>query len=111
MATLACPSCYTAMQEIAEPDISIDQCPKCEGIFLDKGELNILAAVMSRDVEYFPIDEELHKNTFPTRICPKCSNQAMRKINLLTLSDLIFDFCPTCEGFFLDVGELEAMHA
>ena len=34
----------------------------------------------------------------------------MSKVNLLRLSDLIFDYCWKCEGFFLDMGEIQAMN-
>jgi Zn-finger nucleic acid-binding protein len=34
----------------------------------------------------------------------------LRKINLLRLSDLIFDYCPRCEGFFLDKDEIRKMN-
>ncbi|MDX1708923.1 MAG: zf-TFIIB domain-containing protein [Desulfobacterales bacterium] len=53
----------------------------------------------------------MHKDNFPKCSCPKCQSQKMKKINLLRLSDIIFDFCPKCEGFFLDKGELDAMNA
>ena len=31
----------------------------------------------------------------------------MRKIDLLSYSDTVFDYCEECEGFFLDKGEIE----
>ena len=34
----------------------------------------------------------------------------MAKVNLLTLSDIIFDYCPQCGGFFLDKAEVGAMN-
>ena len=34
----------------------------------------------------------------------------MTKVNLLRLSDLIFDYCRKCEGFFLDMEEIQEMN-
>ncbi len=119
-----CPNCKSEMSKIKERDITIDRCEKCGGIFLDKGELNILATGMAGDIEFCSIDDNIHKDKFGVRNCPKCSclfqnlknseiktcDQKMRKVNLLSHSDTIFDFCPKCEGFFLDKRELETMN-
>ncbi|MCD4819275.1 MAG: zf-TFIIB domain-containing protein [Candidatus Cloacimonetes bacterium] len=110
MNSLKCPNCNSEMKKVKEQDIIIDRCENCGGIFLDKGELNILATGMSGDIEFCSIDNDFHKDNFGIRKCPKCSDQKMRKINLLSYSNIIFDFCPKCEGFFLDEGELNAMN-
>ena len=39
-----CPRCGVALVAKQSGSVTIDQCPKCEGIWLDKGELEILAA-------------------------------------------------------------------
>ncbi len=36
---MKCPKCGMDLQEIEYKDIKIDKCFSCEGIFLDKGEL------------------------------------------------------------------------
>jgi len=98
------------MTKDEEADITTDVCPKCGGVFLDKGELNVLATGMTGDIEYCSIDHDFHKDRFPPRLCPKCSDKQMTKINLLRLSDLIFDYCSNCGGFFLDKGEVTKMN-
>ena len=110
MAGMNCPSCNAKMEKITEPDITTDVCQNCSAIFLDKGELNALATALAGDIEYCSIDRDRHGDRFPTRTCPKCPDQQMIKVNLLAFSSVIFDFCPTCEGFFLDKGEVEAMN-
>jgi Zn-finger nucleic acid-binding protein len=94
------------MEKVSEPDITTDVCPSCGGVWLDKSELNVLATGMAGDIEYCSIDQEKHADRFPVRKCPKCSDQDMSKVNLLGYSEIIFDFCPTCNGFFLDKGEM-----
>ncbi len=110
MVALKCPNCQIEMDREEQRDLAVDVCPDCGGVFLDSGELNALATGMHGDIEYCSIDEDFHRNRFPERQCPKCPDQPMRKINLLRLSDLIFDLCPSCGGFFLDKGEVEKMN-
>jgi len=110
MADMNCPSCSGKMKSVIEPDVTTDVCQNCGGIFLDKGELNAFATAFAGDIEYCSIDHDTHIDRFPTRTCPKCSDQKMIKVNLLAFSSLIFDFCPSCEGFFLDKGEIDVMN-
>jgi Zn-finger nucleic acid-binding protein len=110
MANLICPSCKSEMTTQEDPDITIEKCPSCGGIFLDKGEMNALATGLSGNIEFCSIDSEQHPDTVPARSCPKCENTQMHKVNLLRFSDIIFDFCPECEGFFLDKEESRKMN-
>ncbi len=38
-----CPKCGSMLQEIEYRGVRIDQCPACQGIFLDAGELDQVA--------------------------------------------------------------------
>jgi Zn-finger nucleic acid-binding protein len=96
------------MARVKDTDIWVDRCTRCAGVFLDKNELNVLATGISGDIEFRSIDDKKHKDTFTARSCPVCSDQPMRKIDLLVYADTIFDYCPQCEGFYLDKGELAA---
>ncbi len=98
------------MKQDVAGDITTEVCPKCGGVFLDKGELNILATGIKGDIELCSIDNDFHEDRFQQRSCPKCESQQMTKVNLLRLSDLIFDYCWKCEGFFLDMGEIQEMN-
>jgi uncharacterized protein len=40
---MKCPKCGSDMEEINYQDVMIDKCPDCKGIWLDHGELEILA--------------------------------------------------------------------
>ncbi len=110
MANRTCPACGTPMKRVTEPDFTSDRCPHCGGIFLDKDELNVLATGLAGDIEYCSLDENLHNDDHAVRHCPRCDGEAMRKVNLLAFSDIVFDACPRCESFFLDRGELAAMN-
>lgn len=105
-----CPVCSVPFQQKIDADLAIEVCPGCGGLFFDKGELNVLATGLAGDIECYSIDTDAHQDEFATRICPKCPEQEMRKVNLLRLSELIFDYCPHCDGFFLDKGEVQQMN-
>ena len=55
---------------------------------------------MSGNIEYCSIDDKEHEDKFAARSCPVCPDQPMRKIDLLAYTDTIFDYCPSCEGFY-----------
>ncbi len=40
--TPACPSCSTEMKPHQIGQVWVDQCPKCEGLWLDQGEVSAL---------------------------------------------------------------------
>ncbi len=41
--TMQCPRCATRLQERAQHDITVDECPSCGGLWLDRGEMEHLA--------------------------------------------------------------------
>jgi hypothetical protein len=43
-ARMACPKCGGGLEEITHEDVTVDRCPACGGIYLDKGELERLTA-------------------------------------------------------------------
>lgn len=40
--TIKCPRCGSEMNEVAVEHVKVDRCTGCGGVFLDKGELEIL---------------------------------------------------------------------
>jgi len=42
MPILMCPNCNEGMQEVRRNEVQIDVCPKCRGVWLDRGELEKL---------------------------------------------------------------------
>lgn len=42
MPLLMCPNCNEGMQEVRRNEVQIDICPKCRGVWLDRGELEKL---------------------------------------------------------------------
>lgn len=46
MSVLTCPVCRGAMREAAHGRVHIDICTKCRGVWLDRGELEKIAAAV-----------------------------------------------------------------
>ena len=54
--TMTCPKCGGEMHTVARNGVTIEQCRKCHGIFLDRGEFEQL---LSRETSYLGNGESL----------------------------------------------------
>ena len=45
MPLLMCPNCDAAMQAVQRASVEFDMCPRCRGVWLDRGELEKLMAM------------------------------------------------------------------
>ncbi|HXF31535.1 MAG TPA: zf-TFIIB domain-containing protein [Solirubrobacterales bacterium] len=54
--TMTCPKCGGEMHTVARNGVTIEQCRKCHGIFLDRGEFEQLLA---RETSYLGNGESL----------------------------------------------------
>lgn len=50
MTELTCPKCQSPMRSYERSGITVDQCTNCQGVFLDRGEMERLIA--AEDVHY-----------------------------------------------------------
>jgi Zn-finger nucleic acid-binding protein len=103
---IECPRCWVEMKEREEeifgPNVNIDICPKCNGIWLDHGELKKM--IKDREVaDYLTKDIGL-KSRSPL-ICPRCRNL----MDLEKAEDVEVDVCLQCKGVWLDADELEGL--
>ncbi|HYO96746.1 MAG TPA: zf-TFIIB domain-containing protein [Polyangiaceae bacterium] len=49
---MRCPRCETVvMEEIDRSGVTLDRCPSCRGVFLDRGELEKITARASAELE------------------------------------------------------------
>ena len=48
-----CPKCGVPLQEVEFHHVKIDRCPKCEGMWLDKGELDMIEYVDRNNISRF----------------------------------------------------------
>ena len=103
---IECPRCWVELkekeEEILGPNIRIDICPKCNGIWLDHGELKKM--IKDKEVtDYLTKDIGL-KSRSPL-ICPRCRNL----MDLEKAENVEVDVCLYCKGVWLDAGELEGL--
>ena len=107
-----CPKCNVKMMLVKAGDIELDQCPQCEGIWVDTFEEK---KALQMKPEIFTIDElrNLRKVYQPLGKlekvryfkCPHCGGLMWRK-NYMSFSGIVVDKCDD-HGTFFDKGELE----
>lgn len=108
-----CPRCKIGVTTKLYENINIDNCPRCWGIWLDKGELQPI--LTARDIHFSPISieqtiKEAHASIPKAEIesllpCPKCS-QPMHSLNYNYSSGVIINTCPNGHGVWFDKDEL-----
>jgi len=103
---LICPRCKKTLVQSEIDGETIETCLSCQGIWLNKNQLNAILSEHGGDFESCSIDDKPHHDKNPVIKCMHCEDVNMRKINFLDYSDIIMDYCPVCGGFWLDNGEL-----
>lgn len=84
------------------PKIEIDVCPKCKGIWLDRGELHKL--LKDRKLANY-LTKHIGTQSKSEMVCPRCGGL----MDIEKAEDIELDVCLTCNGIWLDEGELEAL--
>jgi Zn-finger nucleic acid-binding protein len=86
-------------------DVEIDRCFSCGGIWLDRGELELLlegSAAREEFISSFRIDTETDEKP---RRCPICDKR-MEKVRCGGEKGVLIDRCKNGDGIWLDRGEL-----
>ncbi len=100
---MKCPQCSDILITLEFDRIEIDYCPRCEGVWLDSGELALLLAREGGSAlvgTFRPVSGKERKRT-----CPICS-RAMKKILAGGNGSILLDECPD-HGLWFDRGELK----
>lgn len=90
---------------VAFDQIEVDVCPSCQGLWLDRGELDLLLARGGQKAA----DWAVETSEPGKRRCPHCRRALLHGPILGTHIDV--DFCPHQHGLWLDKGELQAVIA
>lgn len=105
---MRCPKCVGVSMTLETwPGTEFERCPRCQGIFLDAGELErmLVSSEVSRaDAPVFTPLSEAHDMV--RGVCHRCQEE-MEPI--LGPRNTRLDRCPSCRGVFLDQGELWEM--
>ena len=94
---------------VKDPYLDKHRCNDCEGIYIKKTQFKkLIKEVSGSDLNLFP--EPRNEDSHPTIHCPECISVEMLKKTISEFSETIFDFCPQCEGVFLDKNEFTEMN-
>ena len=103
-----CPRCKVPLELKRRDEIEIDFCPDCNGLWLDRGEFDILTAESTVYREE-KLTKEYRRPPLPEKItyipCVRCGKLMVKK-NYARISGVITDECGR-HGIWLDSGELE----
>jgi Zn-finger nucleic acid-binding protein len=92
--------------------IKFEGCPTCHGMWLDKDELRKLKNKindgqlhwLNREVN----DIEKTSMISSSRVCPKCPSSKLRSV-MFGQSGVVIDWCPGCQGVWLDRSEYDSI--
>ena len=111
-----CPVCHKAMEQIVISGVELDYCRDgCGGLWFDNFELKQLDEEDEGGGEL--LDEILGQSLVDDTMraekltCPRCNNVKMRRHKYNYTSDIHIDQCYSCNGIWLDKGELAAIRA
>ena len=100
---MKCPACATEMAEVnVRHTVVVDQCPKCQGVVLDRGEIEMIEALGLVEVIEASAPAPHTNRSTPAR-CYECNKEMTA---LRGAGDVEFDWCDSCERVFFDKGEL-----
>lgn len=112
-----CPVCNNSLKSIStavpssDRPITIDACVKgCGGLWFDNGELQYFDELaeacpkqLLRPIPHATVAVDMNKK----RACPRCPAGSLEKLYADPALSLQVDSCPTCQGMWLDLGELK----
>jgi len=108
-ATISCVKCNAELEKSIVYDVEVDVCRQCGGIWLDRGEIAALAAYRDSVLAELRAVNKSAAESRPARKpvkglrCPACPGTLEEKL----IGAVRVDFCPRCQGFHLDRGELD----
>jgi len=103
---MRCPKCRADMEQIDYEGTEIDRCIICHGIWFDAGEIEVLKdkqAAAAIDTGDARVGKQ--SNTMDSYQCPRCSG-AMVKVVDPEQTHIWYETCSSCNGSYLDAGEL-----
>ena len=104
--TIECPRCWVEMKkeevDVLGPNVIIDVCPKCLGIWFDNNELKKILG--DRKLANY-LTKRIGTQSESKLVCPRCGGL----MDLEYAEDVEIDVCLVCNGAWLDYGELEGL--
>ena len=101
-----CPTCKDAMITLELAEVEIDYCEKCEGIWLDKGEMELLLGDEGKSRWLIRSFRKAEKTGEEQRKCPICDKKMEKAATGEGAGALMIDRCVKGDGLWFDRGEL-----
>jgi Zn-finger nucleic acid-binding protein len=101
-----CPACKNSMVILELNQVEIDYCTNCKGIWLDRGELDLIFSTADKKeiAKSFSAKTEFDE---VKRRCPICKKK-MDKVEFEN-TGIILDRCTNNHGLWFDRGELKSL--
>lgn len=101
-----CPACKNPMVILELNQVEIDYCTACKGIWLDRGELDLIFSSSEKKeiAKLFSVKNNLDEIK---RRCPICKKK-MNKVEFEN-TGIIIDRCSEDHGVWFDSGELKSI--
>ena len=111
---ITCAKCSTVMDRVDVGGVEVDLCSSCGGIWLDKNELEKLAAQWPLD-DLKDLQDRGRRQVPPSSSkvhfsCPACTGSLRAypiESSKLPAGEVLIDICTECKGLWLDKGELD----
>jgi len=103
---MRCPKCRADMEQVDYEGTEIDRCTICSGIWFDAGEIDILRDKhAAATIDTGDASTGKQSNAIDRYQCPRCSGDMMRVVDPQQ-THIWYETCDSCNGSFLDAGEL-----
>jgi len=102
---MKCPRCKSDLIVVEYEDIELDYCQSCGGIWFDSGEMDLLASRFGGEQAALRPATDAREGRLR---CPVCRVH-MDKRYIGEAKPVLVDLCPSCDGLWLDAGELEEL--
>ena len=105
---ICCVKCNSILDKATFQGLEVDLCPKCGGLWLDRGEIARAAKLPEAELARLRglLTGKAGPPPVPTEAvapCPACPGS----LSEVMLGAVRVDYCTRCQGIFLDKGELE----
>ena len=106
---MICPACKSDMIVVEYNKIELDYCTRCQGVWFDSGELELLLKSLSLESPNLflgnIINSEEAESSERKRKCPTCGRK-MKKTTIGEHPRILIDACRRGDGLWFDGGEL-----
>jgi Zn-finger nucleic acid-binding protein len=112
-ASRQCPACEAVLQSRPLRNVTVDECPRCHGIWFDAGELRKVKDAADHDLCWLDFDLWKQKDRFRVTARPEncpCCRKPMVAIDY-DKTAVEVHYCTACRGVWLDHGALTKLIA